>query len=79
MKTMQAMMLEQYGGPASFKEVELPIPEPGAGEVRIRIEAVSVNPVDCKMGGGQLATFHIRFDIGFQPLFLPRDVRQFST
>lgn len=55
MKTMQAMMLEQYGGPHAFKERELPIPDPGAGEVRIRIDAVSVNPVDCKMRGGQLA------------------------
>ena len=51
---MKAMVLERHGDPRSFKERDLPTPDPGAGELRIRIDAVSVNPVDCKMRSGRL-------------------------
>lgn len=51
---MKAMVLERPGGPQAFRWQEWPTPEPGPGELRIRIEAVSVNPVDCKMRAGHL-------------------------
>jgi NADPH2:quinone reductase len=49
---MQAMVLEAFGGVENFRWKEWPFPEPKAGEVRIRIQAVSVNPVDYKMRQG---------------------------
>ncbi len=51
---MRAWVIEQHGGPEVFKEVDLPKPEPGPGEVRIKVAATSVNPVDCKIRGGQV-------------------------
>lgn len=38
--------------PASLLDVELPIPEPGPHDLRVRVEAVSVNPVDVKVRAG---------------------------
>lgn len=35
--------------PASLVELELPLPEPGPRDLRVRVEAVSVNPVDTKV------------------------------
>ncbi|MGW2377439.1 zinc-binding alcohol dehydrogenase family protein [Kitasatospora sp. NPDC001683] len=35
--------------PESLVDVELPIPEPGPRDLLVRIEAVAVNPVDCKV------------------------------
>jgi NADPH2:quinone reductase len=40
---MKAMMSLAPGGPETLKLVELPTPEPGAGEVRIAIKAAGVN------------------------------------
>ncbi len=40
-------------GPAENIEIgELPKPEPGAGQVRVRVEAVSVNPIDTYVRSG---------------------------
>ena len=49
---MRAWVIEQHGGPEVFKEVDLPTPEPGPGEVRIKVAATSVNPVDYKIRSG---------------------------
>jgi NADPH2:quinone reductase len=51
---MKAMVLEEFGGPENFQWKEWPTPEVKAGEVLIRIRAVSVNPVDYKMRAGHL-------------------------
>jgi NADPH:quinone reductase-like Zn-dependent oxidoreductase len=45
---MKAMTLRQYGDPDVLTLEDLPIPEPGEGEVRIKVNAVSINPVDYK-------------------------------
>ncbi len=52
---MQAWVIYRYGGPEVFERVELDIPEPAAGEVRIRVKATSVNPVDYKIRRGDAA------------------------
>ena len=56
---MRAIGLTEFGGPEALKVVELPDPEPGAHEVRIRVHAVAVNTTDItfRSGGraGQLA------------------------
>ncbi|MDI1445697.1 NADP-dependent oxidoreductase [Polyangium sp. 6x1] len=51
---MRAIAIEQFGGPETLKPVDLPTPEPGPGEVRIRIAASGINPVDWKIREGYL-------------------------
>jgi len=43
---MKAVRVHEFGGPEVLRYEEVPIPEPGPGEVRIRIEASGVNFVD---------------------------------
>jgi NADPH:quinone reductase len=59
---MKAIQFEQYGEPAKvFAVQERPIPEPGKGEVRVRILASPVNPSDLLFVRGHYA--------GVQPHF----------
>jgi NADPH2:quinone reductase len=50
-----AVGLTEFGGPEVLHVVELPDPEPAAGEVRIRVHAVGVNPTDSTFRTGGLA------------------------
>ncbi|MDV3126728.1 NADP-dependent oxidoreductase [Mycobacterium sp. 21AC1] len=43
---MQAIMQEEWNGPDSVRLVETPDPHPAPTEVRIRVHAAGVNPVD---------------------------------
>ncbi|MEW6030813.1 MAG: quinone oxidoreductase [Chloroflexota bacterium] len=43
---MKAVRVHQYGGLESLKYEEIPLPEPGEGEARVKIEAVGVNFID---------------------------------
>lgn len=52
---MRAMALTGFGGPEMFQEIEVPRPEPGPGEVLIKVAASSVNPVDYKIRDGRAA------------------------
>ena len=40
---MQAIQCDEWGAPDRLRLAELPLPEPGAGEVRIRVAAAGVN------------------------------------
>ena len=40
---MCVMRADEFGGPEVLKSVEVPIPQPGPGQVLIRVEAASVN------------------------------------
>src|SRR5689334_12770890 len=44
--TMTAMVLREHGGPDVLRSEQLPIPEPGPREVRVRIKAVALNHLD---------------------------------
>lgn len=44
--TMRAVHYSRYGGPEGMTLGPIPIPEPRAGEVRIRVRAASLNPYD---------------------------------
>jgi NADPH:quinone reductase-like Zn-dependent oxidoreductase len=44
--TMTAIGFSRPGGPEVLEPIELPVPEPGPGEVRIRTTAAAVNPTD---------------------------------
>ena len=44
--TCLAVRIDQPGGPDAMKLVELPLGEPGPGEIRIRHHAVGLNFID---------------------------------
>lgn len=52
---MKAVVVEVFGGPEVLKLVELPEPQPGKGEVRIRVHAAGVNPTDILLRSGEIA------------------------
>ncbi|MCJ1679788.1 NADP-dependent oxidoreductase [Streptomyces sp. APSN-46.1] len=45
---MRAIVVSQWGGPEVLTETELDRPEPGMGEILVRVHAAGVNPVDWK-------------------------------
>ncbi len=52
---MRAVIARGFGGPEVLELVRVPIPDPGVGQVRIRVEAATVNPVDVATRSGALA------------------------
>ena len=52
---MQAAYITETGGPEQIQVGELPNPKPGAGEVLVRVQAASVNPIDTYIRGGLVA------------------------
>ncbi|MFI7062392.1 NADP-dependent oxidoreductase [Kribbella sp. NPDC050124] len=46
-----------YGGPGSQRFLDLPMPEPGPGEVLVEVHAAGVNPVDWKVREGMHRAF----------------------
>lgn len=51
---MKAALLHAYGEPGEFRIEDVAVPEPGPGEIRIRVAAAAVNPVDIKLRRGYL-------------------------
>jgi NADPH:quinone reductase len=49
---MRAMVLEEYGGPEKYQLRDIPIPNPGEGEVRIKVRAFGVNRAEEHMRRG---------------------------
>ncbi|MET9886333.1 NADP-dependent oxidoreductase [Streptomyces sp. NPDC006430] len=43
---MRAAVVNGFGGPEQVQVIEVPVPQPAAGQVRIRVAAAGVNPVD---------------------------------
>lgn len=52
---MKAMAIGAFGGPDVFERIEVPKPEPKAGEVVVAVRASSVNPGDYKIRDGRAA------------------------
>src|SRR5206468_9317149 len=50
--SMRAITYARLGDPSVLELVEKPIPEPGNGEVRIRVLVSGVNPTDWKSRSG---------------------------
>lgn len=49
---MKAYVINRHGGPEVFEEATLPDPQAGPGQVRIRVRASSVNPLEAKIRSG---------------------------
>ena len=60
---MKAVYIERFGGPEVLQVGELPTPEPGPKEVRIRVQAVALNHLDVwvrrGIGNPRLAFPHV--------------------
>ena len=52
---MQAIRVHQFGGPEVMKIEQVPDPQPGPGEVVVRLHAAGVNPVDTYIRTGTYA------------------------
>lgn len=50
-----AITFSEYGAPEVLRLSKVAPPEPGPGQVRIRVKAASVNPLDTKLRSGQMA------------------------
>lgn len=46
---MKAMVITGFGGTEVFEQRDVPRPEPGPGQLLVRVHATSVNPVDYKL------------------------------
>lgn len=46
MKTMKAMIVDRYGDPSDMRLADLPVREPDAGEVLVRVHVTSINDWD---------------------------------
>lgn len=53
-KQMKAMAIDHFGGSDALHLTQLPVPEPKADEVQIKIAYTAVNPVDWKIREGLL-------------------------
>lgn len=57
---MKAVVLRRHGGPDVLEAIELPVPEPGPGQVRIEVKAVALNHLDLWVRRGGPA-FHLEY------------------
>lgn len=53
-RAMKALLYDKYGGPEVMYWGDRPDPVPGAGQVTVRVEAASINPVDMKVRQGAM-------------------------
>lgn len=54
---MRAARYHEYGGTETLVVEQAPDPMPGPGEIRVRVAAASVNPVDWKVRNGSVRDF----------------------
>ena len=66
-RRMRAVRVHGYGGPEVLRVEEMPIPTPGPGQVRVRVIAGGVNPLDWKVREGwvkEIAPLPLPFTLG---------------
>ncbi|MFI6365244.1 NADP-dependent oxidoreductase [Nocardia sp. NPDC050630] len=63
--TMWAISQDELGGPETLRLVTLPIPEPGIGEVVVRVHAAALNPVDALARQSGLFVSALPFVLGW--------------
>lgn len=61
---MNAIRAHEFGGPDVLRLDEVPEPTPGAGQVRVRLHAIGVNPFDTYMLSG---TYAIKPPLPYSP------------
>ena len=51
---MKAVRFDEYGGADVLKVADVPVPDPGAGQVLVRVRAAGINPGEAKIRDGLL-------------------------
>src|SRR3954452_6492687 len=51
---MKAIVFDQFGGPDVLHEADIEVPQPGPGQVRVRVQAAGLNALDGKIRSGML-------------------------
>lgn len=51
-QTMKAAVLTRFGGTDAFELREVPVPPVGPQQLRVRVHATAVNPLDCQIRRG---------------------------
>ena len=64
---MQAVRTHEFGGLDSLRVEDAPTPEPGEGEVLVRIRAANINPVDWKTCAGEAIATLLKDPFPFIP------------
>jgi NADPH2:quinone reductase len=67
---MRAVTFSRFGGPEVLEVGEVPEPQPGPGEVRIRVVAATVNPTDIGFRSGRQASPQLA-EMGVHPPYIP--------
>lgn len=62
---MRAAVVNAFGGPEAVEIVEVEVPEPGAGQVRIKVAAAALNPVDAGVRAGGFGGAGKRLGLGW--------------
>ncbi|MFJ3618690.1 NADP-dependent oxidoreductase [Streptomyces iakyrus] len=62
---MRAVVVNSFGGPEAVEVVETEVPRPGAGQVRIKVAAASLNPVDAGVRAGVFGGAGERIGLGW--------------
>lgn len=67
---MRAVTFSRFGGPEVIEMMDLPAPEAGPGEVRIRVAAATVNPTDISLRSGRMTVEQLAA-LGARPPYIP--------
>ncbi|MFF7373675.1 NADP-dependent oxidoreductase [Streptomyces massasporeus] len=62
---MRAVVVDSFGGPENVAVVETEVPEPGAREIRIKVAAAALNPVDAGVRAGVFGGAGKRIGLGW--------------
>jgi len=62
---MRAVQISQFGNPEVLEVVDIPMPEPGPNQVRIRVWAAGVNPIDTYVRSGAYGDRPMPASLGF--------------
>ena len=63
---MKAVRIYEYGAPGVLRYEDAPRPEPGKGEVLVRVHAAALNPIDWKIRAGYVRDW-LRFSLPMIP------------
>ena len=73
---MKAVRIDAFGSAEGALRVVMdePVPTPAPGEILVKVEATSVNPIDCAVREGYGAEFFLSAGLIRLPLIPGRDV-----
>jgi NADPH:quinone reductase-like Zn-dependent oxidoreductase len=83
-QTMKAAVLTRFGGPDAFELRDVPVPSVGPRQVRVRVHATAINPLDYQIRRGDYADYVqlpaiIGHDISGVVEEIGSDVREFRV